>query len=48
VIQQLINKNLEPIDYFIIDWKDANSADKKHLIPLLEEFNIPIKKSKEF
>lgn len=48
MIQQMINKNLEPIDYFIIDWKGTNSADKKHLIPLLEEFNIPIKKSKEF
>jgi len=48
MIQQMINNNLEPIDYFIIDWKGTNSADKQHLIPLLEEFDIPIKKSKEF
>lgn len=48
MIQQMIENTLEPIDYFIIDWKGTNSADKKHLIPLLEEFNIPIKKSKEF
>jgi D-aminoacyl-tRNA deacylase len=48
MIEQMISNNLEPIDYFVIDWKGTNSADKKHLIPLLEEFNIPIKKSKEF
>jgi D-aminoacyl-tRNA deacylase len=48
MIQQMINNNLEPIDYFIIDWKGTNSADKQHLIPLLEEFDIPIKKTKEF
>ena len=48
MIEQMINNNLEKIDYFIIDWKGTNSDDKKHLIPLLEEFDIPIKKSKDF
>ena len=48
MIEQMINKNLEMVDYFIIDWKGTNSADKKHLIPLLEEFDIPIKKAKDF
>ncbi len=48
MIEQVINHNLEKIDYFIIDWKGTNSDDKKHLIPLLEEFDIPIKKSKDF
>lgn len=48
LIEQMLNNTYEKVDYFIIDWKGTNSADKKHLIPLLEEFDIPIKKSKEF
>jgi D-aminoacyl-tRNA deacylase len=48
LIKQMINNTLEKIDYFIIDWKGTNSDDKKHLIPLLEEYDIPIKKTKEF
>ena len=48
LIAQMIDNTLESVDYFIIDWKGTNSEDKKHLIPLLEEFDIPIKKTKEF
>jgi D-tyrosyl-tRNA(Tyr) deacylase len=44
----MVENTIEPIDYFIIDWKGTNSEDKKHLIPLLEEFEIPLKKTKEF
>ncbi len=47
LILQMVNNTLEKVDYFIIDWKGTNSEDKKHLIPLLEEFNIPIKKTKD-
>lgn len=47
MIEQMINKNLENVDCFVIDWKGTNSEDKKHLLPLLEEFDIPIKKTKE-
>ncbi len=47
IIEQTLKKTLEEVDYFIIDWKGTNSQDKKHLLPLLEEFNIPIKKTKE-
>ncbi len=43
----MVRNTLEKVDYFIIDWKGTNSEDKKHLIPLLEEFHIPIKKTKE-
>jgi hypothetical protein len=39
---------LEKVDYFIIDWKGTNSEDKKHLVPLLEKFDIPIRKTKSF
>ena len=48
LVEQMLNNTYEKVDYFIVDWKGTNSADKQHLIPLLEEFNIPIKKSKEF
>ena len=48
IIKMMIDNTLEKIDYFIVDWKGTNSQDKKHLIPLLEEFNIPIRKTRNF
>ncbi len=48
LIHKMVKNTLETVDYFIIDWKGTNSEDKKHLIPLLEEFDIPIKKTKDF
>lgn len=48
LISQMITKNLEEIDYFLLDWSGINSDGKKHLLPLLEEFEIPIKKIKDF
>ncbi len=47
LIQKMIQNTIEKVDYFIIDWKGTNSEDKKHLVPLLEEFKLPIKKTKE-
>ncbi|MFX0072633.1 MAG: D-aminoacyl-tRNA deacylase [Candidatus Hermodarchaeota archaeon] len=46
-IKQMINHNIEDIDLFIINWKGTNSEQKKHLIPLLENFDIPVIKSKD-
>ena len=48
LIEMMIDNTLEKIDYFIVDWKGTNSQDKKHLIPLVEEFNIPIRKTRNF
>ncbi|MBY9007466.1 MAG: hypothetical protein KGD63_11980 [Candidatus Lokiarchaeota archaeon] len=48
LINQMVNKCIENIDYFILDWKGINSEDKKHLIPILEEYDIPIRKVKDF
>ena len=48
MIKMMINNTIEKIDYFIVDWKGTNSQDKKHLIPLLEEFDIPIRKTRSF
>lgn len=47
LIQQMIDNTIEKVNCFIIDWKGTNSQDKKHLMPLLEEFEIPIMKAKE-
>jgi D-aminoacyl-tRNA deacylase len=48
IIEQMISNNLEPINCFLIDWKGTNSDDKKHLIPILEGFDLPIKKTRDF
>lgn len=48
LIYKMVNNTIEPVDYFIIDWKGTNSEDKKHLLPILEEFEIPIRKTKDF
>ncbi|MFX0037797.1 MAG: D-aminoacyl-tRNA deacylase [Promethearchaeota archaeon] len=47
LITKMIDNTSEKVDYFLIDWKGTNSDDKSHLIPLLEDFNIPIKKTKD-
>ncbi|MBY8988947.1 MAG: D-aminoacyl-tRNA deacylase [Candidatus Lokiarchaeota archaeon] len=48
LIEMMINNTLEKVDFFIVDWKGTNSEDKKHLIPLLEKFEIPIRKTRSF
>ena len=47
LIKKMIDNTDDKVDYFLIDWKGTTSADKKHLIPLLEEFDIPMKKTRE-
>ena len=47
MIKNILARSLEPIDYWVLDWKGLKSADKQHLIPLLEQTSIPIKKTKE-
>ena len=48
LIDQMIEKCIENVDYFIVDWKGLNSEDKKYLLPMLEEYDIPTKKIKDF
>ncbi|MHA1519646.1 MAG: D-aminoacyl-tRNA deacylase [Promethearchaeota archaeon] len=45
-IKHIINQTLEPINNFVLDWKGMNSAEKHHLVPLLESTHIPIIKTK--
>ena len=47
IIKKMIDNTYEKVDYFLIDWKGTNSAEKTHLTSLLEDFNIPIKKTKD-
>ncbi len=46
LINQMIHNTVEDVDYFVIDWSGINSAGKKHLLPLLENYDIPIKRIK--
>ncbi|MFX1498312.1 MAG: D-aminoacyl-tRNA deacylase [Promethearchaeota archaeon] len=46
-VEKMILNTYENINFFILDWKGMNSDDKKHLIPILEDFEIPIKKTKD-
>ncbi|MBY9004219.1 MAG: D-aminoacyl-tRNA deacylase [Candidatus Lokiarchaeota archaeon] len=48
MIDQMIGNTVEKIDFFVIDWKGTNSEEKQHLIEILSEFNIPIRKTKDF
>jgi D-aminoacyl-tRNA deacylase len=48
IIEQMILNTYENVDFFIIDWKGVNSDDKKHLLPILQQFKIPIRKTKDF
>ena len=49
IIKQIIEKTIEErIDYFVFDWKGLNSQDKSYLTDLLKDFNIEIKRAKDF
>jgi D-tyrosyl-tRNA(Tyr) deacylase len=48
MIESMINNTLDQINYIIINKKGTNAKDKDHLFPLLEQFDIPIKRRKDF
>ncbi|OLS12858.1 MAG: hypothetical protein RBG13Loki_3493 [Promethearchaeota archaeon CR_4] len=41
-IQQMIERTVEPVAGFLLDWKGLNAADRNKLLPLLNQFNIPV------
>jgi D-aminoacyl-tRNA deacylase len=47
-IRKMIEKTLEYVNTAIIDWKGLNSGEKKHIIDLIEDLDISIKKTKDF
>ncbi len=48
MINQMIKNTIEKINYFVIDWKGTNSEEKQHLLHILNEFDIPIRKTKDY
>ena len=48
MIDQMIENTIEKIDYFVIDWKGTNSEEKQHLMNILKEYDIPVRKTKDF
>jgi D-aminoacyl-tRNA deacylase len=48
MLNLMIKNTVEKVDCFVVDWKGINSEGKQHLIPILEQFNIPILKTKDF
>ncbi len=47
MVSQILQQSLEPIDAWVIDWKGLNSAEKQHILPLLEASQLPILKTHE-
>lgn len=41
-VRQMIERTVEPISGFLLDWKGLNADDRAHLLPLLHEYNIPV------
>ncbi|MHA1792275.1 MAG: D-aminoacyl-tRNA deacylase, partial [Promethearchaeota archaeon] len=46
VIKKAIERTMEPVSWFALDWKGLNRAQKDYLLPLLESFDIPVKRVK--
>lgn len=46
LIQHIVERVVEPVSAFLLDWKGMNAADKHHLLPLLEECapEVPVKR----
>ena len=47
MIKNIQERSMEPIDYWVIDWKGVNSAQKVHLLNLLEKNNLQYIKRKK-
>jgi D-aminoacyl-tRNA deacylase len=45
-IKLAIENTVETVKWFILDWKGLNRSHKDKLIPMLERFNIPVKRAK--
>jgi D-aminoacyl-tRNA deacylase len=41
-VQQMIERTVEPLAGFLLDWKGLNAEDRAHLLPILNQFNLPV------
>lgn len=46
MVEMALERTIEKVDWFVLDWKGLNRAQKDVLIPILEKFDIPIKRAK--
>lgn len=47
MVEMMIDRTVEDINAFLIDWKGVNSKQKKHILKICESFGIQIRKCKE-
>lgn len=47
VIEQAVENTVEKVSWFVLDWKGLNRSQKDAVLPILEEFDIPILRRKE-
>nr|MDO8113026.1 D-aminoacyl-tRNA deacylase [Candidatus Sigynarchaeota archaeon] len=47
VVELAVKKTIEPVTWFVLDWKGLNAEQKIFLMPILETFKIPIKRTKD-
>jgi len=41
-VQQMIERTIEPVTGFLLDWKGLNAEDRTKLLPLLNQFPVPV------
>jgi D-tyrosyl-tRNA(Tyr) deacylase len=44
MIKHCIEKTLETVESAILDWKGIKGADKKRLVPALNEMGLPLER----
>jgi D-aminoacyl-tRNA deacylase len=47
VIERAIASTVEGVSWFVLDWKGLNADNKDVLMPILAQFSIPVKRTKE-
>ena len=46
-IERAMQRTVEPVSWFALDWKGMNKEHKDHLLPLLDTFDVPVRRTKE-
>ncbi len=41
-VQQMLERTVEPVTGFLLDWKGLNAEDRAHLLPILNQFNVQV------
>ncbi|MFX0100236.1 MAG: D-aminoacyl-tRNA deacylase [Candidatus Hodarchaeota archaeon] len=46
MVEMALERTIEKVDWFVLDWKGLNREQKDVLIPILETFDVPVKRAK--